>query len=128
MPVTWSIVEDQVLVITTIGGYETSEWTARIEEACHDPRVGPITSLLFDTRSSLVYHSVDELKRRVKWFAKFCAKESFRRCALLSSPAPCRVRAIEHGVEGLRECGIETAAFTDRDAAFRWAMGSGGTP
>ena len=124
MPVTWSVVNNRVLVIATIGGYETSEWIAAIEEARRDSRVGPATTVLFDTRASLVYLSPEELTWRTEWFATVCREGSFRRCAFLTATNAYRVQVIEPGVTGLRQHGIETAAFTDRDAAFRWAMES----
>ena len=120
MPVIWEA-RDGVIVVSTIGDYQTSELLDAVDEAV---RKAPGSPVLFDSRSALAYLSAHELRRRCEWLARLHRQGLIGRCAVFMSRDPYRVQIAQRTAENLREFGVATMVFTERDDAMRWLKAS----
>jgi hypothetical protein len=110
---------DEVLTVTAVGDYLTTELTVALEAALADPRIGRGLPLLLDARSSLASLSRAEVARRAYWLAKLCGVR-VPRVAFLSPEGAHRSQIQEHAAHVLSARGVPAVVFSDRASALRW--------
>ena len=110
---------DNVLTVTAVGDYRTTELNVALEAALADPRFGRGLPLLLDGRSSLATLTRDEVGQRADWLARLCG-DRVRRVAFLVPDGGHRGQIQELAVHALNAHGLPALVFADRAKALRW--------